>query len=273
MRVLVATGGAAHSELAVRLAAEIAVLFGAKLTALTVVKHKEDEEDGKKILSRASDLLKKVTSEVKTKIRVGSPAEEIVAEINQGKYNLVIMGERATHSLLTRLIGPTAQHVIEESPCPVLIAKQKIGPLHRILLCDSGAQTPTLLQRFATRLPKLLTAESQVTVLHVMSQITAYPGVPGTQLRAEAEELIQAHTPEGEILEQDIQVLERLGIHPLAKVRHGLVVDEILDEAQGGDYDLIVIGAHRYEGWPSILLDDLARQIVWKADRPILVVH
>ena len=44
-------------------------------------------------------------------------------------------------------------------------------------------------------------------------------------------------------------------------VRHGLVVDEILAEALFGDYDLVVIGAHRKK-WQQFLLDNLARLII-----------
>jgi nucleotide-binding universal stress UspA family protein len=56
-------------------------------------------------------------------------------------------------------------------------------------------------------------------------------------------------------------------------VRHGLVVEEILDEAHAGNYDLVVIGAHHYEGWTSFLLDNLARQIITQMDRPVLLVR
>jgi nucleotide-binding universal stress UspA family protein len=56
-------------------------------------------------------------------------------------------------------------------------------------------------------------------------------------------------------------------------VRHGLVVDEILAEAQRGDYDLVVIGAYRSEGWQRILLDDQAHKIIVQLDRPVLVVR
>jgi nucleotide-binding universal stress UspA family protein len=106
-----------------------------------------------------------------------------------------------------------------------------------------------------------------------MSQITAGPGASGEQLQADAEELIQNHAPEGQLLERDIQILEQLNLHPRPKVRHGLVVDEILTEARDGDYDLVVIGAHRGEGWRRILLDDLAHQIIGQLDRPVLVVR
>ena len=50
-------------------------------------------------------------------------------------------------------------------------------------------------------------------------------------------------------------------------------LDEILAEARDGDYDLVVIGAHRGEAWRRILLDDLAHQIIVQLDRPVLVVR
>jgi nucleotide-binding universal stress UspA family protein len=75
------------------------------------------------------------------------------------------------------------------------------------------------------------------------------------------------------MLAQDLRLLSRHGIHPTAKVRHGLVVDEIISEARTGDYDLVVIGAHREQGWQRFLLDDLAHKILAQMDRPVLVVR
>jgi nucleotide-binding universal stress UspA family protein len=36
--------------------------------------------------------------------------------------------------------------------------------------------------------------------------------------------------------------------------------------------DLVVIGAHKAEGWLRFLLDDLAHEIITHADRPVLIV-
>ncbi|HEX6387363.1 MAG TPA: universal stress protein, partial [Anaerolineae bacterium] len=155
---------------------------------------------------------------------------------------------------------------------PVIIAKGKIRPVHRILLCDSGAESVSLLDRFTARLANLA-RDPEITVLHVMSQMSAGPGVRGQQLRASAEELIREHTPEGELLERDVQILERLNLHPDTKVRHGFVVNEICQEARSGDYDLIVIGAHQGKGWQRFLLEDLAYQIIMHAARPVLVLR
>ena len=174
---------------------------------------------------------------------------------------------------MTRFLGSTATQVIEHAPCPVIIAKGEIGPLRRILLCDSGAMRPSVLNRFATQFVDLLKSKVEITVLHVMSQISAGPGVSGRQLRASAEELIQAHTPEGDFFARDLQTLEHLPVRSSPKVRHGLVVDEILAEARSGDYDLVVIGDYQGQGWGRLLLENLAHQIVVRIDRPVLVVR
>lgn len=274
MHILMATGGSPHSELVLRVGAQIAGRVGRTPTILTVVRREVDYPRAEAILVRACQLLKPEVPNVRTSIRIGHPAEEIIREAEEGNYNLVIVGEKQRHDVVTRfLLGSTAERVVEYAPCPVIIAKGQARPIQRILLCDSGADGPSLLDRFTQQLPKLIGNEEEVTVLHVMSQISAGPGVRGAQLRAAAEELIHNHTPEGELLERDIQFLEQLSVHPRPKVRHGLVVEEILEEAQGGDYDLVVIGAHRGEGWRRILLDDLARQIIVQMDRPVLVVR
>ena len=50
-------------------------------------------------------------------------------------------------------------------------------------------------------------------------------------------------------------------------------MDEIADEARSDEYDLVVIGAHRDEGLPRFLLDDLAHELVLDVERAILVVR
>jgi len=244
------------------------------VTVLTVIKHEADYAQTNLILNHARQLLASEIQTVQTKVRVGHPAEEIIREAEEGGYDLLIVGEREHHKLMTRfLLGSTAGRVVEHAPCPVIVAKGQIGPLHRLLLCDSDVDHPSLVNRFTSQLAGLIRGDEKITILHVMSQIGAGPGVSGTQLRAAAETLMAEQTPEGRLLERDIHILEEVGVHPHPKVRHGLVVDEILAEAKEGDYSLVVIGASPGQGWRRILLDDLAHQIIVKMDRPILVVR
>ncbi|MCI0393315.1 MAG: universal stress protein [Chloroflexi bacterium] len=273
MRILIPTGGAAHSNKAVRFGHDLAAAAGGTATILTVIKHESDRPRAEAILARAIELLAPAGFEVQTRIRVGQPADEIIQEARESKYDLMVMGERPEHNLITRVMGSTTERVITHAPCPIIVAKEKSGPIQHILVCDSGVENNSMVRRFTRRMAELLGENVKVTLLHVMSQMSAGPGVTnGQDLSATAEELIQEHSPEGQILKRDLAILQQAQTQVHPKVRHGLVVEEILAEARSGNYDLIVIGAHCGERWQRFLLDDLARQIVIHADRPVLVI-
>ena len=305
MRVLIATNGSSQAKAALRLGAEIARRGPEPLTIPTVIKQEADRPavPVDVILARACEIVRPHFPEVRTKVRIGHPATEIIREAEEGGYDLVIVGERPNRNLVTRfLLGSTAVRVVEHAPCAVIVAKGRIGPLRRVLLCDSGSTDPlvglpppslpattlpapspatggslgggpSVLSRFVELPADLLDGAGECVVLHVMSQISAGPGVKGKQLRSDTEELLQERAPEGLLLQRDVEALDRLGIRARAKVRHGLVVEEILEEVHTGDYDLVVIGAYRGHGWQRILLDDLAHRLVVELDRPVLIVR
>lgn len=274
MHILIATGGAPHTEAALHLGGCLAGTIGAPVTLLTVIGSEEERVQAEAVLARARTRLPP-SVRAKTKIRVGQRAREIVLEVarveKSGARVLLVLGERGQRGLARRLLAPTVERLLQQMPCPVLIARGRAQLPGRILVCESG-RDPSLLHRLLARCQPLLLAADALTVLHVMSQIAAGPGVPGWELRADAQALMEEHTPEGELLEHDLAHLQQLPAHLEAKVRHGLVVKEILQEAQSGAYDLIVIGAHRANLWERFLLDDLAQEIVDHADRSVLVV-
>jgi nucleotide-binding universal stress UspA family protein len=273
MRVLIASGGPGHTQIAIRQLTIMAETLTMTPTVLTVIKDPSQKAEADAILAHAAELLDPVFDQVTYKTRVGQPAEEIVAESESGRYDLLMMGQRTSRPLMTRLRGPVTQKVVSQATLPVLIAKREARPFERVLICDSGVQSPTLLQVFRLHAPAILASTTDVTILHVMSQISAAPGIRGPELRAEAVELIEANTPEGVLLAQDMAYLREMDLRPQALVRHGLVVDEIIAEASTGDYDLVVIGAHRDEGLPRFLLDDLARELVLNVECATLVVR
>ena len=275
--LLIATGGSEHSNIAVQLGGQMAFQLGGEITFLTVIKHEKLRDFGEKVLFDAVAMLPTAVSSnipTHTKLRIGHSAEQIVAEAESTDYDLIVLGESTHHDLLSRIVGPTAKRVVEQACCPTLIAKGHANPIKNILLCDSGLRHPALLTRLRKQIPQLLkdTAVS-ITVLHVMSQISAGPGVSGQQLRADASKLIAEHTPEGVLLTEDLNNLSEEGIAAQPKIRHGFVVDEIVSEMEDGGYDLVVIGSHQNGGWQRFLLDDLANQIVIKSNRPILIIQ
>ncbi|MBK8986129.1 MAG: universal stress protein [Chloroflexi bacterium] len=270
--MLIATGGAPHSDTAVRLGGRLTAMMNGSVTLLTVVKHDNKRAQGAAILANAANLLpQEGITAVASKIRIGRAVDEIALEARQGAYNLVVVGSRPIHQLVKRMIGPVAQRVMLRAGCPVLIAKSEPTSLNRLLICESGRE-PSLLQRLMTHLPNLLQTGADITVLHVMSQIVAGPGIPEWQLYASAAELIAEHTPEGELLKNDVALLTESKNAPQVKIRHGLVVDEIVAEANSGDYDLVVIGTHIGSGWERLLLDDVSHAVVTQVNQALLVL-
>jgi len=272
MHLLIATEGDEYSEHAVRLGAQVARMTQATVTIFTVVEHENDRSKADAILTQALSLVGSEVLEVKIKVSVGEIATEIVQEAEDGNYDLLVVGMRPSHSFLKRLLGPTSERIMVHSPCPVLIAKGEAESFRNILVCSSGANSYAGPSRSVTHLAPIFSG-TEITLLHVMSQISVSPDArEGWQLQATASELMEEDTPEGRLLEERVKMLQQSGFQVTAKVRHGLVVDEILEEAKSGNYDLVVIGAHGTTGWKRFLLDDVAHQIVSQIDFSVIIV-
>ncbi len=271
MHILITIHDITIAEQTLCFAAQFAGFTGQETTVLAITEGPDAPSQLNDILNRAGEILGPV--QLSKRLRAGDLYQEVIAEAKAIACDLLIIGEsEAQRSYAFWPRQDTIHKLVERASCPVIVVKGPARGIKRILLCDSGAEN-SVLSRFTVQVAELLEGEEDITVLHVMSQISAGPGVPDAQLRAGAKELIQDAAPEGKLLMKDIELLGRPGIHPLAKIRHGLVVDEIITEARSGDYDLVVIGAHREQGWQRFLLDDLAHKILTQIDRPVLVVR
>jgi nucleotide-binding universal stress UspA family protein len=274
MRILIASNSTKHASSALESGILLAKKTKAKLGVVHVAPKMNDRQRGKDHLATVAERLAEVGLEAKPFLRVGYPAEQIVHLANEEGFDLVVLGEGSPESLLRRVLAPTAERVIANAPCPVLIARGELTAADHFLICHSGQQGLDTLKRFLKHNAKLINKKSTVTLLHVMSQIGAGYRVSDWQLQAEAAEMIKEHTLEGEWLAEGLADLKNeTKVEAVPKVRHGLVVEEILDEVRMGEYDIVVLGAHRRGGWGDILVDDIAKQVIARVKGPVLVVN
>lgn len=269
LHILVAVKDAPSSDSQVRLAISILKLTGGRITLFMGVPEGQKPSQPGVNLDRYAEMIDPYP--MNFCFRQGRPHEEIAKEASSSDYDLAIIGERPENILLKYIFSRNAEKVITETACPVLISSHHTRPLRRILVCEGG-QSTRLLPSLTGRLAPLTRAAEKVEILHVMSQISASPEVLGWELSAEADDLIHQHTPEGGQLEQDLDALHSLGVDALVKVRHGVVVEEILSEAEAGDFDIIVMGAPLAVGWQRYLLDDPIHKIILQSQRPVMVV-
>jgi nucleotide-binding universal stress UspA family protein len=271
MRILLCTDGSEAGQAALRFGSLIARASAEPATVLGVL---EDPQERKLLdwaLAQGQKWLEGAPAP-ELKVRIGHAAEEILKEAEAGTYDLVVLGARGRRGLTRFLVGSTAERVARHSPVPVLIVRGWPGKIERVLICTAAGDPGLAAVEEGGRLAALVGAE--VTVLHVMSQVPAsYLQTHNLEdLEARADDLMAHGSREGLHLQHALALLGEMGVKARARVRHGLVVDEIMDEACGqGGYDLVVVGTHIAAGWMRFLLEDVTHQLIGCIDRALLV--
>lgn len=249
----------------------VAGLMDASVTLARIVKREAARAEAEAALRELAAQLNHPSLQIR--VLVGDPAEALTAESEQGGYLLLVTARRPANGFSRRWQRKELVQLCGEAPCAVLIARGAPRPFRRILLCEGGDVERPLLNRLLAQLPRLVQPDNELSVLHVMSQISVLPGSADWQLMADADTLIGQQTVEGTLLQRDVQILTNVKTKPRPVIRHGLIVDEILAESRSGDYDLVIIGAHQTQGWPARLLSNIAAELIEQIDRPLLIIR
>jgi nucleotide-binding universal stress UspA family protein len=270
MKILLCTDGFSHTVRGLHLGTRVARAAASSVDILAVVENSREKEIRRLVEAAAADL-EETGIPVTIHQRTGRIAEEVIRQAQATPYDLLIIGSRGRRGVVRLLLGSVALHVTGHAPASVLVVKGRARDLKRFLVCSSAGPMSERTIRFAGRLARSL--EASVTLLHVMSQLPLAGDAALDDLEASAEELIQRNSPEGVHLGQMLNLLAADGVVTRAVVRHGLVREEIIAEAQEGQYDLLVTGAHVTPGLNARLVDDLSADILLAANRPVLVVR
>jgi len=200
------------------------------------------------------------------------PANDAVEAAVGERVDLVVYGSRGRRGLSRLLLGSVAARLEHDLACSLLVVRGQTGPIRKILVATGlypGRMTQTeLAGRFAG-----LTG-ARVTILHVMSQLVLHDDAVGVQLGLDAEEAIRHGTREGEALQERLVYLKERGIDAEARLRHGLVLDEVGAELDKGDYDLLIIGGHRVPSdlpFAGLLAEDVADHILMHTRTHVLI--
>jgi nucleotide-binding universal stress UspA family protein len=136
-RILVAVDGSEASLKAARMAADIAVRFGAKLTLVHVVPklllppdvygltiaevEKEHRAYADRLLEKAVSSLEEAGLETNTAVLYGSPAEAIAEEGAASDIGMIVVGSRGHGAVARMFLGSTSDRLVHISPRPVLV--------------------------------------------------------------------------------------------------------------------------------------------------------
>ncbi len=283
MRILIATDNSPAANHAVRFAALLARPAAAHVTLLGVGWPHPDPAWGSRLEALAHELYADSACQVEVKVRHGDSEQQILAETQEHPYDLVVVGSQRPGGLRRWVTGTAsglARSLGQRLNTSLLVVREDRQQIRRVLICTSGEESGERDARAGGLVAALVGAE--VVVLHVMSQVALTPDARIEYLEQDADQLMASEAREGVHFRRVMDILEEVGVpegRRRARVRHGLVLDEIKREASEGDYDLLVIGAHQIpedRSWRELramLQENLADEILEEIPRPVLVVR
>jgi nucleotide-binding universal stress UspA family protein len=136
-RILVAIDGSEPAARGARLAADIAIRFGARMTLLYVVPRlllppdvdgltveeveREHRAHADRILQGALSALGGAGVEIDSQVLTGPPAETLAAAAAAPDVNLVVVGSRGQGAVARVLLGSVSDRLVHLCPKPILV--------------------------------------------------------------------------------------------------------------------------------------------------------
>jgi nucleotide-binding universal stress UspA family protein len=271
MRILICSNGMPAADSATRIGGVMAGACRAETTLLGIAEKPADEQALREALEVEAQVLRHNGVEPNVVIRGGEPIRQILAATSASNYDLVVIGaeRRGTSGLYWR--SEKTYEVIKAIRPPVLVASGESSELKRFLVCTGGKEFIGAALQLTGEMAAAMGAS--VTLLHVMAEPPAmYADL--VQLEEDLDRLLASKSELGTNLRRQKEELESAGVTTEVRLRHGIVVDQVLAEAREGDHDLIVTGSSESRGMlQHYIMGDVTRSILNHTNCPVLVAR
>ncbi len=268
-RILVGTDGSARAEEAVRQGARLASALGAafEVTYVLDARHAgvEGEPEAKKVLGQAAGLAGAERVEAETRVLAGEPAEALVEEATDHKFDLVCVGADAGLLGTPIHVGRVAAHVLRESHCSVLVAREartggEAFP-SRVLCGVDGSEGATGAALVAAEVAAATGAE-----LRLMHVVPVFHGGNVEWPVAVDREGFEGLGPAA------AEAAER-GVVPVREMAMGRPAAALVEAANRNGVDLMVVGCRGLRGVSRVLLGSVSEWVAEHAPCSVLVVR
>ena len=214
------------------------------------------EQHANMIITNARALFTEEKVKVDAETFSGDPADGIL-EFSKKDYDLIVMGARGENEKDAYALGSVTKKVIMHTDCPTLIVK-KVSPISSLLVCVDGSENSVKALDYALKLAEKM--GSKITLLNVQ-ELRLYESSPKT-----AEELGD------KILSKTLDAVGEKKIKVDKKLEFGVTSDSIVDVAEKGNYDLIVLGSRGLGTVKRFLLGSISDDVSHKAKCSVLIV-
>ena len=225
-------------------------------------------EDGERLLDRVQSLLPMHAGPSTKHLRIGSPAEVIVATAEEQKADLIVMGARGLGPIKERLLGSVSHHILTLAPCATLIVNGPVKAMKNILLPLQGLSDAEAAIRFL-----------ELNPFHDPVEITLLTVLPSTQPpwpvdTAAAEKLKeQALQSARDYIDGVAERLRAIGYQARGIAVLGTPSAMILQEATKLSSDLILMGTSGRQGVTRFVLGSVSHAVLHNMPCPVLAFH
>jgi nucleotide-binding universal stress UspA family protein len=271
MKILICSDGSIHAENTIQFGGLIASVCQAETTLLGITENPSEEDAIFDSLKRGLRLLKEPGIAAELVIKAGDPIEEILKRTRETAYDLVVIGAVRKGTRGPFLMSAKAYKIIKAVEPPVLVVTGNRASLKQMLICSGGEKYIDKAVEFSGNIARA--AGARVTLFHVMNEP---PPVFSdlTKMEEDVNLLLHSSSGLGQNLRREKELLERMGVENDVRLRHGLVISEVLKEIRRVDYDLVVTGSSPTGGTlRTYIMGNMTREIVNRADCPVLVVR
>jgi nucleotide-binding universal stress UspA family protein len=232
-------------------------------------------------LAHAAGVLASVEVPVRAVVTEGHPVDALTRTVEQVGADLLVLGPHGSGRLTTLLLGSTSQGLLQALPTSVVVAREPVRPIERVLIAVDGSPQSLGATRLMTRFP--LSRETRLHVLAVTGALSIDAvGDAGVALPEDLEDAMGISSDVAEIeqgvaeavLDAACEVLRSTGCRAVRHVRRGDAKVEILALAGELDADLVVTGARGVGGFSGLILGSVSRAVTRAAPCSTLVsVH
>jgi nucleotide-binding universal stress UspA family protein len=243
----------------------------------TIKRFKEEhvEKDIRPFLDEGERILKDlgVEAEIEKLIVEGEPANTIIRVADEGNFSIIIMAKRGLPEIKVFFLGSATSKVVHAASRQTVyivgqrILKDKACPVPKVLIpVDGSTYSIKGVEHAACLAGELKGSVDKITILRVIN------------LALYMERIREGIDPEEEakkILEEAKAVLLQAGVsegHISTKVGVGTPADEILKEAEEGDYHLIIVGRKGRPALKDFILGGVSSTILQRCQNPTVAI-
>jgi nucleotide-binding universal stress UspA family protein len=294
MKVLIATDGSADATIALRTAIRVLTPVDRHLDLMSVApayphrrrggRRRQDYE--RRILGEITQILSDARASVSPDsdglnvvAEIGSPAGIIVDRAEA--YDLTVIGPKGRGMTRDMGLGPVASRVVEHALGPVLVAREfrSDGGLRALIAVDGSTASLKAIDCFRSLFDL---GSAEICLMHVRETPWIHLGLEEDWETYDDDEKQQSEAGvfEKELVREADVVLDqaRARLHMeratvSTRVDEGKPADEILSEAERGQYDLVVLGATGIRDLKHSMLGSVSSKVAWNAPCSVLIVR